>query len=333
MQKGTAIHYILEKLIAAYGSDGLSSMKKEEREKCVFDVLEEYFNEILASGAQTDERFDYLFRQLGLIVCEVAERLVAEFANSDFVPAAFELSIDIDGEVNTYDIPLADGGMLRLKGSVDRVDISQQNGVTYLRVVDYKSGGKKFDLNEVFYGLNMQMLIYLFAIWKNGFRDCENIVPAGILYMPVNAPYVEAERDEAEAETEQKKLKKGKMSGMVLDDSRVIYMMDNSGKGVFVPASIKKDGTNSGTLISLKQMNLLMKKCEEILAQMALNLHNGIIHVNPAHAEGTSNPYSDVCKYCDYKEVCLAGEDTPKREIEPLEHTKTLMKLGGEENA
>ena len=333
MQKGTAIHYILEKLISAYGSDELCSMEKADRDKCVFDILEEYFKENLTSGEEMGERFDYLFRQLGLTVCEVVDRLVAEFANSNFVPVAFELSIDSDGEVDTYNIPLPDGGTLKIKGSVDRVDVAEQNGTSYVRVVDYKSGGKRFDLNEVFYGLNMQMLIYLFAIWKNGFRDYKNIIPAGILYMPVNAPFVETERDENEKTIEQKKLKGTKMNGMVLDDSRVIYMMDNSGSGMFVPASIKKDGTNGGNLISIKQMELLMKRCEKILEKMAVDLHNGIIHVMPAHAANSQSPYNDVCKYCDYKDVCHVDENTPTREITSPNHSESLQKLGGDENA
>ena len=333
MQKGTAIHYILEKLISAYGSDGLCSMEKADRDKCVFDILEEYFKENLTAGEEMSERFDYLFRQLGLTVCEVVDRLVAEFANSNFVPVAFELSIDSDGEVDTYNIPLPDGGTLKIKGSVDRVDVAEQNGTSYIRVVDYKSGGKRFDLNEVFYGLNMQMLIYLSAIWKNGFRDYKNITPAGILYMPVNAPFVETERDENEKTIEQKKLKGTKMNGMVLDDSRVIYMMDNSGSGMFVPASIKKDGTNGGNLISIKQMELLMKRCEKILEKMAVDLHNGIIHVMPAHAANSQSPYNDVCKYCDYKDVCHVDENTPTREITNPNHSESLQKLGGDENA
>lgn len=333
MQKGTAIHYILEKLISAYGSDGLCAMEKSERDKCVAENLKAYFTENLTAGEEMGDRFNYLFEQLGLTVNEVVDRLVAEFKNSDFVPVAFELSIDNDSEVGTYNISLPDGGTLKLKGSVDRVDVAEQDGTSYVRVVDYKSGGKKFDLSEVYYGLNMQMLIYLFAIWKNGFRDYKNITPAGILYMPVNAPFVDSERDEDEASVAVKKLKGTKMNGMVLDDSRVIYMMDNSRKGLFVPAEIKKDGTNGGTLISIKQMDLLMKRCEKILTQMAMNLHDGVIHVMPAHSGVSGSPYADVCKYCDYRDVCLVDENTPRREIENLKHDESLRELGGDENA
>ncbi|MBR3836070.1 MAG: PD-(D/E)XK nuclease family protein [Clostridia bacterium] len=333
MQKGTAIHYILENLIAAYGSDGLCAMPKTQRDSCVHEMLERYFTENLVMGEDMGERFNYLYRQLGFIVCEVVDRLVNEFSVSEFVPVAFELSIDSDGEIPAYEIPLPDGGTLRLKGSVDRVDVADAKDETFVRVVDYKSGGKKFDLNEVYYGLNVQMLIYLFAIWKNGFRDYKNITPAGILYMPVNAPFAKIERDEGEDAIQSQKQKSAKMNGMVLDDSRVIYSMDNRLAGEIVPASVKKDGANSGTLISLKQMGLLMKRVEKILSEMAVNLHEGKIPVRPAVAESTSSPYHDVCKYCDYKDVCGFDEDTPTNDIAKIKHDESLRKLGGEDDA
>ena len=333
MQKGTAIHYILENLISAYGSDGLCKMEKSERDRCVLAILEEYFKEILVAGEDMGERFDYLFRQLGTIVCEVVDRLVAEFSVSEFIPVAFELKIDRDGEVPAYEIPLPDGGMLRIKGSVDRVDVMESKDGDFVRVVDYKSGGKKFDLNEVFYGLNMQMLIYLFAIWRSGFREYREVTPAGILYMPVNAPYAEAERGTDEKVIAEAKQKSAKMSGMVLDDSRIIYSMDSRKAGDIIPAKFNKDDICTGTLISLKQMDLLMKRVEKILADMAVNLHNGVINVMPARTESTSSPYRDVCQYCDYKDVCGVDDETPRREIEKLKHDDSLMKLGGEDDA
>ena len=76
-----------------------------------------------------------------------------------------------------------------------------------------------------------------------------------------------------------------------------------------------------------------MKRCEKILAQMAVDLHNGIIPIMPAHSESSQSPYNDVCKYCDYKEVCLADEDTPVKNIENIKHSESLMMLGGEDNA
>lgn len=333
MQKGTAIHYILENLISAYGSDGLCAMDKPTRDKCVLDILEEYFKENLVAGEEMGERFDYLFRQLGTVVCEVVDRLVAEFSVSEFKPVAFELKIDNDGEVPAYDIPLPDGGVLKLKGSVDRVDVMQSKDGDYVRVVDYKSGGKEFDLNEVFYGLNMQMLIYLFAIWRSGFREYHDVKPAGILYMPVNAPYAKVDREADEKTVSDTKQKAAKMKGMVLDDSRIVYSMDNRTSGEIIPAKLNKDGVCSGSVISLKQMGLLMKRVEKILAEMAMELHNGVIHVQPARSEKTTSPYYDVCKYCDYSDVCGRDDDTPVKEIKKVKFEDSLSELGGEEDA
>lgn len=335
MQKGTAIHYILENLIAAYGSDGLCAMSKDDRDKIVIDMLESYFNEILVPGEDMGERFSFLFRQLGGIVCEVVDRLVSEFSVSEFEPVAFELKIDNDGEIPAYEIDLPDGGQLRIKGSIDRVDAMTLEDETFIRVVDYKSGGKKFDLSEVFHGLNMQMLIYLFAIWRSGFRDYKNIKPAGILYMPVNAPYAKVERGQDASVVADIKQKDAKMSGMVLDDTRVIYGMDIGAQGKFIPASITSKGLPSGTLISLKQMGLLMKRVEKILSDMAMSLHDGKICVRPTVSALTTSAYqkSYVCGYCDYKEVCCIDEDTPVNEMERKKHSDSLIELGGEEDA
>lgn len=333
MQKGTAIHYVLENLISAYGSKGLCSMEKAERDKIVVDALEDYFNEILVPGEDMGERFTYLYRQLGFVVCEVVDRLVEEFSVSEFEPVAFELKIDNDAEIPAYEIPLSDGGTLKLHGSIDRVDVMTQDDESFVRIVDYKSSGKKFDLNEVYSGLNMQMLIYLFAIWRSGFRDYKNIKPAGILYMPVNAPYANTSRNADECSIRAEKQKSAKMNGLILDDSRVIYAMDSRLSGNIVPARVKKEGGNTGTLISFKQIGLLMKRVEKILADMAVSLHEGRISVLPVCSKVSNTSYEDVCKYCDYKEVCGKDDDTKKREVERLKHEESLALLGGEDNA
>ena len=333
MQKGTAIHFILEKLISIYGSDGLCSMAKQDRDKCISDMLNEYFKEILTSDNDMGERFNYLYGQLVYIVCEVVDRLVSEFSVSEFVPVAFELKIDEDGEVAPYEIPLSDGGMLKIKGSVDRVDVMKSKDAAFVRVIDYKSGGKNFNLNEVYSGLNMQMLIYLFTIWKNGFRDYKNIKPAGVLYMPVNAPFAKAERDETDENLMIEKQKSSRMSGMVLDDSRVVYAMDSRGKGAIIPAKITSAGECAGNAITIKGMELLMKRVEKILEKMAISLHEGKIQVMPAVAKSSTSAYNDVCKFCDYKDVCLADEDTPVRDIDSIAFKESVKELGGEDDA
>ena len=139
----------------------------------------------------------YQFARLSVVLEEVVGRLCAEFLHSSFEPIDFELRIDKDGLVAPYSLPLPDGGTLQIKGSIDRVDRMERDGKAYLRVVDYKSGGKEFLLSDVLNGLNMQMLIYLMCLWQNGAQRYGEVVPAGILYMPVkkHARHARAECD------------------------------------------------------------------------------------------------------------------------------------------
>lgn len=123
---------------------------------------------------------------------------------SSFEPADFELRIDKDGLVAPYALPLPDGGTLQIKGSIDRVDRMERDGKAYLRVVDYKSGGKEFLLSDVLNGLNMQMLIYLMCLWQNGAERYGEVIPAGILYMPVKSTPATLGRDATQAEIDKR---------------------------------------------------------------------------------------------------------------------------------
>ncbi|MBQ8783018.1 MAG: PD-(D/E)XK nuclease family protein [Clostridia bacterium] len=337
MQKGTIIHYVLENIIKAYGSEALCKMSDEKIDKIVLELLENYFKMNMSAGEEHSERFNYLYMSLGKTVCAVAKRLIKEFSVSDFVPVDFELPIDNDSEVKPLVIELSDGGSLKLKGSVDRVDMMTLDDKKFVRVVDYKSGGKNFQLSDVFYGLNMQMLIYLFAIWKNGTGKYENISPAGILYMPVKATVTDLGRDATDEEILNQQMKDCRMNGMVLDDSRVIIGMDNNKSGMFIPVKYdEKKCAFSGSLIGFKEMSLLSDKVEDILREMGDCLHNGKIKAEPVFSASSTSAYTDACKYCDYKTVCGFEPDDQRKEIEKLSDAdcfKLLLSEDGEENA
>ena len=121
----------------------------------------------------------------------------------------------------------------------------------------------------------------------------------------------------------------------MLDDTRVVYGMDSGTEGKFIPAKITKKGEASGTLISLKQMGILLNRVEKILTDMAMSLHDGKICIKPSISELSTSSYgeSGVCGYCDFKDVCCADENTPINEIKNLKHSDSLLSLGGEEDA
>ncbi len=308
MQRGTVIHYALEMLLTTYDRSQLSIMSRKE----LMEFFEKLLNDYLMSrldGANRNERFLYLFKKLISSVCDVAQRLIAELSQSKFSPVDFELKIGNGGEIPAYTVE-TDIGSVIISGSIDRVDEAVLGGKKYIRVVDYKSSGKDFMLSDVVQGLNMQMFIYLFALWQNGGKKYGEFTPAGVLYCPANSPVISAGRN-ADEETLQKEIQKRcAMNGIVLNDPQVVAAMDENQNGLYIPAKMKKDGL-SGSLINLSQLEKLKEKADSILVDMADALHSGNIPACPSYGKS----YKSTCEYCDYKSVCSYEENIPVNEL------------------
>ncbi|NLO45524.1 MAG: hypothetical protein GX107_03360 [Clostridiales bacterium] len=328
-QQGSEIHFVLETIIRACGKDGLLSMTPDERASEVSRLLNEYLSDRL-SGGEKNKRFEYLYRRLSKTLCEVLERLVLEFGVSSFEPVDFELNINKYGDIEPYEIKLDSGETVCVTGRVDRVDKFDDGDRRYLRIIDYKSGGKTFLLSDVLNGLNLQMLVYLFAIWKNGEgRYGGKVVPSGILYMPAKAAFKKVERDAEDDEISLQKAKSLKMDGMLLKDELAITAMDNTGGGVFIPAYFTKTGILKGTLITLEQLERLRAAADKLICEMASALHGGLIPALPAKIKGDEK--SAACAYCEYKSVCRHEDGLPVREIDGYNHEESLKILDSKE--
>lgn len=327
MSSGTVVHDVLERLLREHSPRALHEMGPKKRAEEIEALLLSYLEEKMGGAQEKPKRFSYQFARLSVVLEEVVGRLCAEFLHSSFEPIDFELRIDKDGLVAPYSLPLPDGGTLQIKGSIDRVDRMERDGKAYLRVVDYKSGGKEFLLSDVLNGLNMQMLIYLMCLWQNGAQRYGEVVPAGILYMPVKSTPATLGRNATQAEIDKARAKACRMSGMVLDHSLVIDGMEDDGKGIFIPVRREKDGGVKGTLINLTQLSRLQKKMDGILTEMGESLHRGEIGAVPSFGAG----YDRVCDWCDYKSVCGYEPGAPVRPIEKLTHAQSLERLEKEE--
>ncbi len=327
LSSGTVVHDVLERLLREHSPRALHEMGPKKRAEEIEALLLSYLEEKMGGAQEKPKRFSYQFARLSVVLEEVVGRLCAEFLHSSFEPIDFELRIDKDGLVAPYSLPLPDGGTLQIKGSIDRVDRMERDGKAYLRVVDYKSGGKEFLLSDVLNGLNMQMLIYLMCLWQNGAQRYGEVVPAGILYMPVKSTPATLGRNATQAEIDKARAKACRMSGMVLDHSLVIDGMEDDGKGIFIPVRREKDGGVKGTLINLTQLSRLQKKMDGILTEMGESLHRGEIGAVPSFGAG----YDRVCDWCDYKSVCGYEPGAPVRPIEKLTHAQSLERLEKEE--
>ncbi len=323
MSRGTVIHYVLENLLKKYPGKALSELSEKEREEEVTKLLEEYLSMHMGGEEEKTSRFLFLYRQLKRVLVSVVERIAEEYLVCKFMPVDFELKMDKDGDIPPYELKLKDGGKIVIRGSVDRVDLMEENGVSYIRVVDYKSGGKKFALSDVLQGLNMQMLIYLMNIAKNGSERYGEIVPSGVLYMSAALPSESAASRDDEKALEEKRDSVYRMNGIVLRDMKVIQGMEENMAGRFIDVKYNSKNELTGTLITLEEMGKLFNKMDKIIEDMAEYLHEGKVEALPS--EGAN--YKNICQWCSYSYVCGREKDSPVRNLAKFSNDDALKEL------
>lgn len=332
MQTGTVIHYVLEQIIKENGSKGLTEMSDEAVTISVNAHLEAFLNTKMGDSDKFTPRFKYQFMRLSKMLVAVVLRLRDEFSNCDFEAKAFELTIGDEGEeVKSAEIPLANGGSIRIKGAVDRVDVYEENGRQYVRVVDYKSGNKKFSLSDILYGLNLQMFIYLFTLSQSDGEYCG--ISSGVLYMHSAQSITNVDnRANSEKEVATKKNQNFQMKGVVLNDAQheIAKHMEHDLEGKYIPVKYSEKSGVSGSIVSLEELGIIANKIETLIAQMGNSLQSGRISQNPVN--GTN--HEKTCEYCDYRAVCMNRRDLPTREAEKFDDAQTLEILkGGEQDA
>ena len=309
---GSLVHFVLENLFAKYGSNGLREMSDKERKAAVNEETEIYVNERMGGSKFLNGRVLYSVERCKISICEILERFAYELASSRFVTKDVELEIDPDGDIEAYTVELADGGKAILGGKVDRVDTMTSNDgeKTYLRVIDYKTGGKDFKLSDIISGVNMQMLLYLICIFENGKDRYGNIVPAGVLYVPAKKSKNSLGRDATDDEIRHEKIAQGRMHGIVLADEEVIRGMEENGGGLIIEAKID-GGKIKGKTFSLEGFNLIKNAVDKAIRDMGDALHQGQIAAEPLiHSRDRS-----ACTYCDYGAVCCFENGDKCKEI------------------
>lgn len=334
MQRGTLIHSVLEMILLNYGSKRLSAMSDIEIRAAVDKYVAEYFENEMGNAADLTIRFRYNYTRLSKLIYSVVSHLAKEFAESDFEAKAFELDIDRDGQVKPEILSLDDGGSIQIRGSIDRVDTYEKDGQRFVRVVDYKSGNKSFNLSDIMYGLNLQMFIYLFSLSEDKTSSYSGI-PAGVLYMHASRKVFPFDsRRDAQNNIEANEQDSFKMKGIVLSDfdGEIALAMEHDLKGKYIPVKMKKSGELSGKLANLEELGLIHKKINSLIAQMGMDLHMGKIIRNPVKNKNHSN----TCEFCDYTDVCANMKNIESRiaaDITDGEVKEILAKEYGEDAA
>lgn len=328
MQSGTVIHFVLEKMVSKHGGKGLSALSHQEIQQEIEQRLKEFLSDRVSRSEALSKRFHYLFERLSITLTRLVHQLAQEFQQSEFEPVRFELPIRQGGEVAPLELCLENQTKVSIEGIVDRVDLMEKDGRKYVRVVDYKSGSKLFKLDDVYYGLNLQMLIYLFSIWKNGKGQLKDCLPAGVLYLPAKDHIITASRETTDEQIEKEHRKKYKMNGLILEDPVCVAGMEREVSGVFIPVKTKSDGSFDArsSLASLEQMGCIQKHIEFVLSEMAQHLQQGKIEAVPSNGLGY-----EPCKYCDYKSICQHQQQDPEKKLKEIGKEEFFAQLREEQ--
>ena len=302
-QIGTFLHYLLEHVTKdVLDRGGFAAVGEEDLHALVRRYIEQYATEVLQNLEGRNARFRYLFARLRNTAYAVVDQIAEEMRCSDFVPLAFELSFGERGELPAVTVSEPDAE-LRIGGKVDRVDGWVKDNRLYLRVVDYKSGKKAFDLAAVRMGLDIQMLLYLFALKKEGKqRFGMDIEPAGVLYLPARDEILSAERNITPEQLQSQREKELRRTGLLLSEPEVLQAMEHEAlqSPRFLPVRVNREGDVSGALASADQLGRLGQYVERLLHQIAREVRDGNIDADPCcHNEDDS-----FCKYCDWADAC-----------------------------
>ena len=320
---GTIVHRVLETFVRNHTKKGAflppATPQELEREtdRLLMQALEE-----AGLGKEAGGRFRHTCRNLSGLIRYAAANLSEEIQNGSFVPSGFEVGIGLGspsgGNLPVVELETADGKKVYLCGSIDRVDQFRKDGITYVRVVDYKTYKKTLSLKMArAYGLDEQMLLYLMSYCKVGSGrgspgEGEILEPAGVLYSTLDYPYLTVTGLESSEELERKKEKEFhlKRTGILLDDREILTAMDGSESKRYLPVStfgpdrtVRSDNPN---LLSPEQFRELFETMERQLKRDGERILEGRMDIRPVRPDQNH----DACRFCPLKNACRFGGDT-----------------------
>lgn len=304
LEYGSLIHELLQRVLQEHSAEQVAQMTPERLWELVWELTQAYLERRLGGGEEKRARFWFALRRIAETACAVILHVAKGLVQSSFVPVGYELTLGEGGDLPPLCVELPDGTTVLVEGKIDRMDVMEHNGKRYVRVVDYKTGSKDFDsafaLGNVRNGMKMQMFVYLAALAQDA-----QLEPAGVLYVPAFEPVVSAERGTAAEKVAHKRNQALRMNGMILDDTVVITGMEPDGQGVYLRVKLKDgvpDSASRSMLLSRQELQLVLQEVKRRIADMAQNLHAGLVEAEPLKGD------YDGCEYCPYFAVCRHEE-------------------------
>ena len=300
-------------------------------EAAVAESMEQLATEYGAGILYSCARQEYGITRMRRILTRTVSTLQEQLNKGDFVPKVHEMSFQFVKDIEAIDIRLSQEESMRLQGRIDRVDIAEDENQVFVKVIDYKSGEKQFDLAALYYGLQLQLVVYMNAAMEIEAKrhPDKEIVPAALLYYHVADPVVDASEGMSPEEVNDLLRKELRMNGVVNSRDDIISKLDKvmGSKSDVIPVERKKDGSlgaRSGVMSS-EELQLISSYVSHKVRSIGREILDGHKEVNP-YAEDKR----EACDYCAYKRVCGFDQGLPgyeKRKLEALEKEEVFEKM------
>lgn len=304
---GNVFHEVLEAFAGKLAENHLTwfDFPEEEGDRLLREALEactlSYGETVLYSSA----RYAYMVERMYRILKRTIRTLKAQLREGEFIPSSFEMSFSRVESLEAVNISLSEDERMKLRGRIDRIDTYEDDEHVYVKVIDYKSGNKKFDLAALYYGLQLQLVVYMnVAAQAEGRKHPDKeVVPAALLYYHVSDPLIREEGEMTPEEVNQAILRELRATGIVSEDEKVIELLDKNftGRSAVVPVERKKDGGLSArsSTIGRQDYEVVSQFVNHKIREFGRKILAGNIEVNPCEQGGKTS-----CTYCAYQGVC-----------------------------
>ncbi|NRZ99655.1 ATP-dependent helicase/nuclease subunit B [Clostridium beijerinckii] len=303
---GSFVHEMLDSFTNKVREDGIlwSDLSNEKCKEIISSLIDKKLMDESNSILNSTKKFKYLAQRFKRVISKSVSVIASQIGKGEFevFKTEFDFGSYSSGEAITLN--LNDNEKVYLQGRIDRIDKLDLDGETYIRIIDYKTGAKKFDLNELYYGLQMQLLVYLDALIKNSkYILDKQVKPGAILYFKIDDPIIKSKKEMTDEEVEKEVLSALKMKGLVLKDARVVKAMDKDieGYSLVIPASFKADGSFKATsdVVTEEEFRILREYVNRKMIEICEEMLSGDIKIQP-----TKNSNIAHCEYCDFSSIC-----------------------------
>lgn len=330
---GNVYHAVLEQFAGKLAESGYTwfTFPEEFALSTVQNALEDYAASYGDTVLYSSARNEYAITRMGRILTRTVLTLQKQLRKGSFKPDAYELSFRFTEDLDSVNVSLSEQEKMRLKGRIDRIDVVEDEEHVYVKVIDYKSGNRHFDLAALYYGLQLQLVVYMNAALEIEAKKHpgKEAVPAALLYYHIDDPTVETPVELTEEEINEQIAKQLRMNGVVSSEPGIAERLDGEmgDKSDVIPVERKKDGSFSArsSVLSREDLKTVSDYVSKKVAGIGREILDGVISLNP-YEMGSE----EACTWCVYRKVCGFEPSMPgceKRKLGDMDSAEALEKM------